>query len=57
MTEAEKKYQSADYITPPANYSSSNGQTYHTAPHRGNAVFDNMKKKATQAMTDHEFKG
>lgn len=57
MTDREKKYQSADYITPPANYLSTNGQTAYTAPYNDNAVFDGMKKRATQAMTDHEVKG
>ena len=56
MAEKENKYQSDDYITPPADYSSPN-QAYHFAPYKGSAVFHNMKKRAEQAMTDHEFKG
>lgn len=38
-------------------YSAKNDLSYHFNPYGGSTTFNNMKKKAEQAITDHEFKG
>lgn len=41
---------------PRTNYSARNNVSYHYTPYGGSTTFRDMKKKAEQAMADHEFK-
>lgn len=57
MADKEKKSESHKSNIPYGNYSAQSDLSYHFTPYGGSATFKNMKKKAEQAITDHEFKG
>ena len=57
MADKEKHSESHKPGIPYGNYSAQNDLSYHFSPYGGSTTFKNMKKKAEQAITDHEFKG
>ena len=56
MAENEKRPDAPRAYFPRKNYSPQNNVSYHFSAYGGSETFRSMKKKAEQAMTDHEFK-
>ena len=56
MAENEKRPDAPRAYFPRNNYSPQNNVSYHFSAYGGSETFRSMKKKAEQAMTDHEFK-
>jgi hypothetical protein len=53
---ADKDKKRGKSMNPYGGYSSQNNLTYHFSPYGGSATFKDMKKRAEQAIVDHEFK-
>jgi hypothetical protein len=56
MAEKSKKPDAPRSYSPRTNYTTQSNLTNHFSPYNGSATFRDMKKKAEQAMSDHEFK-
>jgi hypothetical protein len=56
MADKEKKPEAPHTYVPHNIYSSHTGLSHHFGPYNESVTFRDMKKKAEQAMTDHEFK-